>query len=459
MLVSHLIILFGILFVGGFVAFTEASEKKPNVLRLESAVQAAQSNDPWLIGNKHTQDSFEAKSVAAGTLPDPKLSMALANLPTDTFNFDQEPMTQLRVGMTQMFPRGDSLELKKKQLEVMSRQFPFQRQDRRARVVVAVSGLWLDAYKAQESIALIEKDRPLFEQLADVAEASYSSALGRTRQQDIIRAQLELTRLDDRLTILRQQQEMFIERLSEWLSDYFIEEYISKTATTNSVKWSQLILDRDLPSIQMLKPSLYKPNQEADPQTLYRFFSQHPVVLALDKKIEATAVGIDLANQKYKPEWGVNASYAYRDADRQGRDLPDFVSVGLTFDLPFFTKNRQDKELESAVSEAESVKTEKWLLVRKMIAGFEKTRTQLSRLNERQSLYQNQLLPQMEEQAEASLTAYTNDDGDFAEVVRARIAELNAQIAALVIDVERQKAIINLNYFFMKSADDIITSN
>ena len=91
-----------------------------------------------------------------------------------------------------------------------------------------------------------------------------------------------------------------------------------------------------------------------------------------------------------------------------------------------------------------------------MIADFEKTRTQLIRQNERQRLYQDQLLPQMSEQAEASLTAYTNDEGDFAEVVRSRIAELNARIDALGIDVERQKSIIELNYYFTDNADEII---
>ena len=110
-----------------------------------------------------------------------------------------------------------------------------------------------------------------------------------------------------------------------------------------------------------------------------------------------------------------------------GKDRADFVSLGVSFDLPYFTKNRQDKEVQASVSQAEAVKTKKWSLVRKMIAGFEKTRTQLKRLNERQLLYQDQFLPQMSEQAEASLTAYTNDESDFAEVVRARIAELNAQ--------------------------------
>ena len=47
-----------------------------------------------------------------------------------------------------------------------------------------------------------------------------------------------------------------------------------------------------------------------------------------------------------------------------------------------------------------------------------------------------------------NLGAYTSDDGDFAEVVRARIAELNANIDAMVLEVERLKLIAQLNYFF-----------
>ena len=453
------LLLQAILICGIFSASAEAAGNNIDVLSLEMAVRAAQANDPWLVGNRHSQDAIESMSVAARTLPDPKMSIGILNLPTDTFNFSQEPMTRFNVGVSQMFPRGDSLAIRQKQLELVGSQYPFQRQDRRAKVVVSVSRLWLDAYNAQESIALIEKDRPLFEQMVDVAEASYSSALGKTRQQDIIRAQLELTQLEDRLTVLRQKQEVSVGKLSEWLSEYFLEEYLDNTTTTAVIPWSRLALDNELPDITMLNAPLYTAKNEASPETLFEYFSEHPLVAALQQRIMASKTGIELARQKYKPEWGVNVSYGYRDSDRSGNDLADFFSVGATFDLPLFTGNRQDKEVQSAVSQAEAIKTEKWLLVRKMIANFEKTRAKLIRLNERQKLYQVELLPQFHEQAEASLTAYTNDDGDFAEVVRARIAELNALIDELSIDVERQKAIIELNYFFMRSADDIIASN
>lgn len=441
------------------LSFSSAAENNQNTLSLERAIKSAQENDPWLVGNKHSQDAVKAMSVAAGTMPDPIISLGLANFPTDTFDINQEPMTQIKVGVTQMIPRGDSLKIKRGQLEVTSEQFPYQRIDRKAKVVVKVSQLWLDAYSAQESILLIEKDRPLFEQLADVVEASYSSALGKTRQQDLVRAQLELTRLDDRLTVLKQKKEMRVEMLSEWLSEYFRDQYGGELIDKISVNWSNVDLDQQLPDTKLLHPSPYSADEEMNPEEIYTQIANHPSIRALEKKIEASNLGIDLANQSYKPQWGLNASYGYRDDDQFGNDRADFLSVGVRFDLPFFTKNRQDKSVESAVSTAAAVKTQKWQLVRNMIAEIEKIRAQFLRLSERKDLYEKELLPQMHEQAEASLTAYTNDDGDFAEVVRARIAELNAQITALDINVEQQKAIIKLNYYFMESADDIISSN
>ncbi|MFN2354020.1 MAG: TolC family protein [Desulfopila sp.] len=426
-----------------------------NVLSLEAAVQAAQDNDPWLVGNRHSQSALEARSVAAGSLPDPTVSLGLANFPVDTFDIDQEPMTQINVGVSQIIPRGDSLKLKREQLQTAAQEYPQQRSERRARTVVKVGRLWLDAYKVQESITLIENERPLFEQLVDVVEASYSSALGRTRQQDIVRAQLELTSLDDRLTKLSQMQETILENLSEWVSGYFLEQYQMATSSVSSLAGAGLQLPQKLPDIAMLNKPLFTADQETDSQSLYVYFADHPAVLTIEQKIKASELGIELARQSYKPAWKVSAGYGYRDDPPSG-DRADFLSLGLSFDLPVFTKNRQDKEVLAAVSQAEAVKTTKWSLVRKMIAGFEKNRVQLKRLQERQTLYQVQLLPQMHDQAEASLTAYTNDDGDFAEVVRARIAELNARIEALEIGVEIQKTIIELNYYFMEDAEDII---
>jgi outer membrane protein TolC len=422
-------------------------------LSLADAVATAQRNDPWLAGSEFRQEAVAARSVAAGTLPDPVVNVAFANLPTDTFDFDQEAMTQFKVGVVQMFPRGDSRALSQKRLDLLGGQFPHQRDERRARLAVSVTNAWLEAYLARESIRLIERDRELFEHLVDVAQSSYASAVGRTRQQDLVRAQLELTRLEDRLAVLHERLETARSKLGEWLGSGF------DPAADGSAQWSMSAhtgpeLADQLPDIQLLHAELYQSGAPVLPADIAVRLRGHPVILGLESKIDASAVGVELAEQKYQPQWSVNASYGYREDDPMGdRDRPDFFSVGVAFDVPLFTAKRQDKQVQSAIADTEAVRTEKMLALRNMVASFETQRARLLRLNQRRQLYQTRLLREMHEQAEASLTAYTRDDGDFAEVVRARIAELNAQIDALDIEIARLQTINQLNYFFATSSE------
>jgi len=430
------------------------NQTKIKRLSLLEAVTKAQQNDIWLVKNQYSQDSIDSMGDSVGYLPDPKISLGLQNIAADSFDFGQEPMTSLKFGVTQMFPRGDTLDLKQKKLKQLSEQFPYQRENRRARVVIKVANLWFDAYNAQQSIRLIEDNRALFEQLSDVAQASYSSAVGKTRQQDIVRAELELVRLDDRLTMLLQKRDLTMEKISEWMISSKNEN--SEIFELNNFDSHELKLSEDLPIIQPLNEILYTSSEDINANVLITYFSNHPSIQALNHKVMESLSGIELARQKYKAQWGVTAGYGFRDQTPSGINRSDLFSIGVSFDLPIFGSEQQDSNLQSAISKSDSVKTEKWLMYKQMIGSFEANRAKLRRLVERQNLYQKQLLPQIHEQAEASLTAYTNDDGDFAEVVRARIAELNAQIDALGINVEVQKSIVQLNYFFMAHADEIV---
>ncbi len=400
---------------------------------LERAVKTAQVQDPWLIGSMKRQESLEALSIESGSLPAPSVSLGVANLPVDTLDFSQEGMTQFKVGVSQMFPRGKTLSLKREKLQNLSEMQPHAREDRNAQVAVTVSQLWLDAYKSEQTIQLIEDDRALFEHLVDVAQSSYTTAAGKTRQQDLVRAQLELTRLDDRLTRLRQQRDMALARLGEWLGDPSIS--LSENTTLDNLiplSASELIDTPDL---------------TAKRRQLSENLSRHPKIKLIDSKIKAFDSDVRLATQSYKPQWGVNASYGYRDQTPMGDDRSDFFSVGISFDVPLFTSKRQDKKVQSANAELEAVKTERALILRQLKSGYDAAKAMYTRLTERKSLFDQRLLKEMAEQAEASLSAYTNDDGDFAEVVRARIAELNARIEALHVDTEMQKNIAQLNYF------------
>ena len=412
-------------------------------LSLPQAVSIALSNDTWISRSKLRQQAMLDTGDAVDTLPNPMVSIGLANLPTDGFAFDQEPMTQLKVGVSQQFARGDSLDIQRKQLHELALQQPLLRQDRAARTEVQVSSLWLEVYRAQQTVALIESDRALFQQLADIVQASYSSAVGKVRQQDIVRAQLELTRLEDRLNTLMSKKEQAGGQLLEWLS--------------SGNEWTPLVQDfgqytrvpTEQPVAAKLPVSLSNILALNDQAKLAEILNSHPAVLAIEQRIDAGMTAIDLAKQAYKPQWGVNASYAYRaDDPLLGRSRADFFSIGVSFDLPLFTQSAQDKRVSAAVQEAEAIKTDKLLAIRSLLSQLRSTWSGYQRLLTRQALYNEHILVQSREQAEASLTAYTNDDGDFSEVVRARIDDLNARIDALNIKVDLHKAQVELNYFF-----------
>ncbi len=423
------------------------------LLTLSSAIELAVERDLWVKSNHNEQRSIEAQSIAAGSFPDPKISLGVANVSAENFNFNQEPMTQLRIGLSQAFPRGKSRQLKKQKLQDIAAIFPYQRQDRLMQLVVVVSHIYLDAYKAQESIALINKDRELFEQLVDVVEVNYTSSIGKTRQHDIIRSQLELIRLDDRLTVITQQKDESLKKLNQWISEDFTRQSLS---TLSSSMQNDQVLSSVFPNVLL---DLDSSQFNSDSKPFVEYLLNHPRIKSLDQKLTAAHTAIELAKQQYKPEFSVTSSYGFRNDNPLGVNRADLFSIGVTFDVPLFTKNKQDQQLKSEVLTSEVVETEKLLMMRAMKADFEKNKIRFNGLKKRQKLYENQLLPQMREQATASLTAYKNDDGDFSEVVRSRIAVLNAEIDELEINTEILKTIIQLNYFLNTRYQDIFDIN
>lgn len=431
-------------------AATTEEKYQSSALSFEMAIDLAQRNDPWITGNVHQQQAIESRSKFVGTLPDPKISLDMANLPVNSFDLGQEAMTQIKVGVSQTFSRGDTLSLKTRQLAIQSEAYPFLREDRAAKVAVNVGSLWLDLYKVQQSIVLIHDNHSLFEQMVDITQASYSSAFGRTNQQDIIRAQLELTRLDDRVDKLKQEEHRVKGQLTQWFSDFSQGGGANLLASVRrGAQGGDIEIGTQLPNISLRHAELFEAGKKVSPETLMPFLSLHPSVIAMDKKINATKKGIEIADQKYKPEWGISASYGYREDDPSGASRSDFMSVGISFDVPLFTTNRQDQEVKAAISDTEAIKTDKMLLLRNLLSIYMSDTGRLFSVDQRQYLYTNQLLPQVNAEAEASLTAYTNDDGDFSDVVRSRITVLNAEIDKLALDIEQQKIRLELNYLFV----------
>ena len=450
-----------------FVSFSitvhahESLPHEPWFLSFEQTINIAQRYDPWLVGNNYQQSALQSLSTAQSSLPDARLSLSFANLPIDTFNFNQEAMTRFTVGISQVFPRGDSLALNRQYQQSQSEAFPFQRQDRSEKVAVTVGSLWLDIYKMDQTSKLISESYVLFEQLVAAAQARYSSGVGNVRQHNIVRAQVELTLLQERLAKIQQHRSALQGRLLAWFVNV---EPLQKNRTNkrttsllpslsaNNMMTEIVSLVGDIPELTMRYSETVSSVNLLSIERLHHLFYQHPAVLAFDKRLQASKTSVLLAKQRHKAQWGINASYGYRPDDMMNDTRSDLFSVGVSLDVPLFSDDRNDKYVDASIASSEAMKTEKKLLVRQLFSSYASDKARLLSVQKRLSLYQDMLIPQVTNLARVALSAYKNDDGEFSEVVKARITVLNTKIEKLALDIDQQKLILELNYVFASAA-------
>ncbi len=386
-------------------------------LSLAEAERLALEHNPRELSLKAQADALKEQAVSDGQLPDPMLKLGAMNLPTDSLSLSQEPMTQMQVGLVQRFPRGDSLKVTSARTRALSEVDTALAQAQQRRALRDVRMAWLDAYYWHRAGDTVRQSQALFTQLVDITRSRY--AVGGHNQQDVINADLELDLLADR------QQ------------DYLTREQQARAALSRWVGADRAYatLPARIPGLEVATPDWN--------QTL----QGHPEVLAEQAKVAAAQQGIQLAREAYKPGWSLDLTYGRRVGQNpSGSDRPDFVSAMVMVELPFQTGQRQDRRLaasEHRKTAAVQMRHTKLLALQQQRDDALARETQLLA---RIARYQDTLLPQANQNAEASINAYQADRGDFTMLMRARITELNTALQALKLRVDLAKTQAMLRY-------------
>jgi len=367
------------------------------------------------------------KSVAAGELMDPKLQIGLLNLPTDTFDFDQEPMTQFKVSYIQQFPSGDSREIKRDMAVSQSRQFQHQIEERKRQLLMQVRLAYLETLYWEQARETVAQNRQLVSQLSDFVQSQFS--VGRTSQFDFITVQQRLSKLDDRLTQVEQNISGERYQLSEWIGE----------------ELSRLPLSSKLSILEQ------ESSKQLDLEQINQLIAQHPRTLEVNNRIEVSRKDLELTRENEKPGWALNVSYAYRDDASDGTDRADFFSAMITLDLPLFTENRQQRQQQAKQYEIQSSQLQRDALLRKLRSNVLRLRNNLDLLEQRDALYLETLIPQAEQRSQAALQAYQSGSGSFADVMQAYMDALNTQLEQKRIRIDGLKSRASLLYFIQAS--------
>jgi outer membrane protein TolC len=390
----------------------------PAALDLDGAIRIALDNDPASAASRASARAYSENAVAEGQLPDPRLRTGIYNLPLDNFDIDREPSTQLRLGIEQAFPRGDTLHYRQRRAESLASVEEANAATTTLQTIRDVRRHFLELYYQVRAAAIVAETRELFAQLVDITQAHYGS--GRVSQQDVLSASLELARLDDRATRIETAADENRAALAKWLDAA-----------------ADLPLADGFPEL----PALPAKAQ------IESALPEHPVLLAETARVNAMQQGIRIAREQYKPGWSAGVEYRKRFGDDpDGSDRSDMMAAMLNVDLPLFTGNRQDRRLAASIAETEAAELRRDDKLNELQRMLATDYADWQRLGERTTLYESKLLREASANADASLHAYQSGVTEFTTLMRARITELDVRLDELRIRVDRARAQANLLY-------------
>lgn len=364
--------------------------------------------------------AMQEQGVANSTLMDPKLKFGVGGLPVDSFRFDEDPMTNISVGLMQQFERGSSQSLKQKKSNQQAEGAQFQIRSRELDVARAMTGLWLELGYLQYMQGNLNENHKLQTQLLRYMESNYS--LGTSDTQDLLDAELSLSKLDDRLQANAQNQQRIQYQLSEWLGDEWLAAQHSLHAE-NQLQW----------------PSVERKLSGSTGVKHYALLSGHPMVQLSETQIKTNQIEVDISEEAYAPQIGLEVMYAYRQADNmRGEPASDLLSAYVTVDIPLFTGNRQDRVSNAAQHKLGASRLQKDLLLQQLNAQLNTLIVEKDNFEQRIERYRNVLLPRSQERLAAVNRGYDNNTLSFEQVIKAESEDL-------ALNLEHQRLITDLN--------------
>ena len=427
----YLLVLVGLLLQS--YANAQANSQIPGVqkppLTLDEVLITAKQQDYRLQHFNQQHLKYVKQSEGADYLPDPVVFAGMQNLPVDSFALDQEPMTNLRLGVRQMFPKGDSLDLKEESALLKSEIQQHSADDYWRERKKTIEQTWFEAVFWQQRLELLQIDQGFLEQMRDFIKSLYE--VGSRTQSDLIGAELELIKLKEQSIDARQSYDLHRRNL-----DSLANQILRDARLSTNEHFNQAEIDRLL-NIHVSKDS----------------FVLHPRVLGHETRLALSKTQVNLLEQDFEPSWGVEVSYGLRDGQNaDGSDRPDFFSAGISVAVPFFSGGRQNANIDAEKHNMSSMALQRDEAALAIYHAFLSQQQQLQRTVEQRQLYVDQIVPTLTDQRATAKQAYESDKGSLQLVINLFLKEQDAKVMVTRLRAQEKKIVSEMHFLLGENA-------
>ena len=389
---------------GGPLAAAELPAPPPDPL-VASLTEEALSKNPDVSVALESLAAAKARPVQARSLPNPMASVVYTNDGVSP-SLGSRDMTTLAFMGSQDLPFPGKLRLRGEMRTVEAGQFGQQVERTKLSITAAVKRAYYALLLARDRLELIREQEAIWKQIESVARARYS--VGQGAQQDVLRVQVEVTRVEQ----LRAEQAAEAEiRVAE------LNRLLSRPATS----------PLETPGSLGLRPL------EGDFESLAKWASDiSPELKSARLSTEKGSLGVSLARKEFKPDFNLQAAYMNRGG------LDPMLLAGVGFSLPIYRSRLQgalaeaQAQLRSSQSVVQSVELQLRFRTQERVTQI-RTTERISRL------YTQGIVPQDRMSVDGAIANYQTGKIPFIAVLEALTTLYNDRGTLLTLLANHEK--------------------
>jgi outer membrane protein TolC len=337
-------------------------------------------NNPEIQAARSRFEAATKRPSQAGTLPEPRARYTNFGVGHSFSRVNASEFAYQGFGVSQEFPFPGKLALAseeaKREAEGVQQNYRAVLLDVTARLKVAYYE-WLTVNKA---IELTRKHSDLLSRFEEIARNRYT--VGKGLQQDVLKAQLEVSTLEQQLAMLDEKRQRAEAEIASLLA---------------------------VPSVVLRAPGEIQPSEfSISLDELIRATNESPRVRAEQKMVDARAVGINRSLKDFRPDFGVNLEW-----DHTGGNFPEHYMATVEVKIPIYYARKQRYALEESYSKLREAKQDYQAAQQQSIYQVKDQYLSIQSSQRILNLYKTTLIPQAQLTVDSSASAYEVGSIDF----------------------------------------------
>lgn len=385
-----------------------ADETAEPRLDLSGLIREFEAANPEIKAARQRWESAKAVVPQVQTLPDPRLQIGYQRMPM------VPPVVEgVMYGVGQDIPFPGKLKLKGEVAQRDAERLEQEYNATRLRLVAALKEAYYSLHFVHKSIDIVERNKALLMQFEKTAKARYS--VGQAAQQDVFRAQVEISRVLDRLAVLDQQKESLHAAINRLLN--------------RPPAGSLGIPEEVYPTILTI------PLQELS----RRAEDLSPQLLATAKGIDRSERSVSLAKRQYYPDFDVTALGIRND---KINDNGYQVMVGIK--IPLFYESKQKQGVREALAGLEGAREDFVATRQDLLFQVKDSFVQAQRAERLITILRDAIIPQATLALRAAQSSYAVGKVDFLTLLNSLLTLQESELELHGEMVSHEKALARL---------------